>query len=75
MKQRHRLRAGERSAHYKPGQFVARDYAARYPDKVKRARAHPKPPAVAPVVQVSEAPPIEEPEYGELWEITVEYDG
>lgn len=55
---RYRLKSGERSSRYKPGQFVSADYAERYPDKVKRQRR-------------KHAPPIESE--AEEYEITVEY--
>lgn len=55
-----RLQKGERSAKYRPGQFVSTKYAKRYRDKVSRVRA--------PKAKAKKAPPpplpefIEEPE-------------
>ncbi len=64
---RFRLREGERSTKYSPGQFVSQAYAERYGHKVKQVRkrkgATPKPPEI----------PLPPEDYGDEFEITVTY--
>jgi hypothetical protein len=71
---RFRLRAGERSAKYQPGQLVSAAYAARYPHKVapqRKVRAKKKPKA-APLKKLPRV--VEEP-MGYDWDISMTYMG
>ncbi|MGH9892341.1 MAG: hypothetical protein ACREA0_10230 [bacterium] len=58
----YRLRAGEQSSKYQPGQRVSADYASRYPHKVAKVRRRRKPPV----------PPLPPPEVSRIaeWEVT-----
>lgn len=70
---RMKLKRGERSSKYSPGQFVSQEYAARYPGKVTRVRKKKaKAPPQEKKKKVTVLRHVEEPE-SDFWEVTVYY--
>lgn len=70
-----RLRAGERSARYRPGQLVSAVYAARYPDKVKQVRKHRAAKPAKPAKPAKRLPPVIEEPLDYDWDISLTYMG
>lgn len=64
---RYRLRAGEDSSRYAPGQFVNEAYARRYPHKVQLVRKRRKP----KVPKVRRRAPVPKPSRD--WEVSIRY--